>query len=204
MKKVNIFLLLAALITLNVAVIGQTQQGKILLKGSTSLDFSYMNNTIKSDLGNSNFSKTTNFNINPEVGYFFIDNLAVTLQVDLGLAGEKLNNGDKASSTQILAGPFAYYYLGQSSVKPYIGAGIMLGSQTNSSTPNGGVESKTTYGLFGYGVGVGVACFLNQTVGLDLSVAYKSTSSKQSEDNPDNEKFISSGIVFSVGFDIAL
>ena len=197
MKKLNILILLLALTTCNAIIKGQANQGKVIIKGSTSFSLTSMSSKIEGDmLGTQEEESTTTLIFNPGIGYFVIDNFAISLEINYEYMSSKSPGLGSSHASEILAGPFIYYYFGQSNIKPYIGAGVLLGSYKSGSS--------TSSDIFGYGAGAGLAIYVRESVAFDFSLNYQSQTAKPSGSNPYNEKYISSGVVFSAGFSIEL
>lgn len=151
-----------------------TNQGTFLLGGSSNLGLSFLSD--KSKFGDGDFndgSKFTSFTLSPEVGYFLINNFAAGLSIDVNSSKNKADNFE-ATSSFILAGPFARYYFD----KFYVGGSVGLGSSKSESTFSEG-ESKSS--LTGWSVGAGYALMLTDAVALEPQINYSSLSAKDDD-----------------------
>src|SRR5579859_4202038 len=97
MKKI---LFAAVLMTSAYAVSAQTNKGQWLAGGNVS--FKSESN------GPADAQKSTTFQLSPDAGYFFIDNLAAGIR--LNYQSEKVKNDPNGASTLFFAGPFVRYY----------------------------------------------------------------------------------------------
>lgn len=151
-----------------------TNQGTFLLGGSSNLGLSFLSD--KSKLGDGDFqdgSKLTSFSLSPQAGYFFINNLAAGLSINFNSSKSKADNFE-ATSSFILAGPFARYYMD----KFYLEGTVGLGSSKSESTFSEG-ESKNS--LTGWSLGAGYAVMLSDAVALEPQIYYSSLSRKDDE-----------------------
>jgi outer membrane protein len=182
----------------------QTEAGKILVGGSSSLSFSAMTQKYKSDDLDGTYGKGTSFSLAPEAGYFVMDGLAVGVELSFGLSSFKQDDSNyKSSSTQIVAAPFVKYYYGTGKVKPFATASIGFGSQVDKDKQGETTVTDKT-GIFGFGGGIGAAMFMNDNVALELGLGYASMSSKAKQNNDANMKLINAGIQFEVGITVVL
>ena len=129
----------------------QTQQGSMMIGGNAGFA-----NTSQGDDG------ITVISINPSLGYFVIDKLAVGASV-----GITFFNGDLFEGTSFGAGPFArYYFTDGSNIRPF----GQVGFDWSSFKPKEGDSQTTT----GFDVGVGASLFLNEHVAIDGIIGYNS------------------------------
>jgi hypothetical protein len=139
MKKV--LLAVVILVGLSTVANAQTNKGTWLLGGSA---------------GFANQGSESAWNINPSIGNFIKDNLAIGGEI--ALAGSSQYDGTATTIS-------AY-------VKPYFG-----GSDTNKWFAKAGLgmfkSQYMTENKFAYGVGFGNATFLNKSVALEVSANYK-------------------------------
>lgn len=162
MKKM---LILGAACFLSAAGFAQTEKGKILVGGDASFASSKHS---ESDL------KITTLNFNPNAGYFFMDNLAGGLRLQLG--SETTKFGDfKNKSNAVAVAPFVRYYFVPLSekIKLFGDASYSFGSQKEEAE---GEEEKTKYS--GFTIAAGPAFFLTENTALELNVFYNSTKIK--------------------------
>ncbi|HLO57691.1 MAG TPA: outer membrane beta-barrel protein [Bacteroidales bacterium] len=204
MKNLKNALIVLVLSFFVLSLNAQTEAGKILVGGSSSLSFSAMTEKYKSDDADGTWGKSTSFSLAPDAGYFVIDGLAVGLQLNMGLSSFKQDDSDyKSSSTMIVAAPFVKYYYGTGKVKPFATASIGFGSQVDKDK-NGETTTTDKTGIFGFGGGIGAAMFMNDNVALELGIGYTSMSTKAKEDNDNNRKDINAGVQFQVGITVVL
>ncbi len=185
-------------------VLGQTNQGNILIGGESNLNFSSFNSKWKSDDGNGKFGKTTSFDFSPRVGFFIIDNLAIGAKLPISFQSEKDDNNDKFSSTSLAIAPFVKYYFGAKNIKPYLNGSFGFGTISMKDEPESGPSDNYSSGLFLYEFGGGLGIFFNDKVSLDISLGYTSKTYKDKEDNINNFRTIYSGIGLGIGFSICL
>jgi len=158
----------------------QFNQGRVLLGGNVNF-FSMKDETVQTGFPTTS-SKSTQFQLNPNVGYFVIDNLAVGADIALST----ISGG--GSSTTILAGPFVRYYI----------KGLFIEGEYNfGSGKNGDTKSSTNAWLGG----IGYAALLNDHVAIEPTIAY--TSNNIHYTNPNHNATIT-GFVVGVGLQIYL
>lgn len=103
--------------------------------------------------------------VQPTVGWFLVDNLALGIGIPLFTAGNS-----NFRTTQIGATPFLRYYVGKKNVRPFLNlSGGVINSTVSSNFTGGGRESSTE-GI--YSVGAGLAFLLNRYVSFDLGLSY--------------------------------
>jgi opacity protein-like surface antigen len=197
----------------------QTEKGKVLLGISSrysllplgeglsypdmmTLGFSTIK--YKSDAAGEEESESTKFtcfNFTPKAGYFVIDNLALGLDVNIGLSSmkESYDTHDyKSSGSMLSAGPFVRYYFPVEKILPYIEAGASLGSAKSTyESDNDNDEYKSSVNSFMGGAGI--AILLGDKVTLDFMAGYISMTMKDKEDNPDNERTVFGTLGFKFG-----
>lgn len=148
----------------------QTQQGSIMIGGNVGF--------ANSKYGD--FSQTL-IAINPLVGYFVIDKLALGSSITLNIF-----SGDGLEGTRFGAGPFArYYFTDGSNIRPFAQGGI----QWSSFKPKEG-DSQST---FGFDAGIGASFFLNDHVAIDGIIGFNS-----SKDENDDDSTTTIGVAFGV------
>ena len=173
MKKV----LFAALMTIAVqGVFAQVNKGQWLVGGNAGFE------SIKHGEG-----KATSFTFSPKGGYFFIDNFAGGLRVDL--TSVKPKGGD--ASTQTLIAPFLRYYFLPAAQKVNIFADASYGF--GSVKDEGESESQNAYAI-----SAGPAIFLSPNTALEFALQYRSAGG----DAWGDDRYNSFG--FNIGFQIHL
>lgn len=179
----SILKLLTSSLIISVLLFGkleaQTDQGKFLLTGSSSMDLSFSSSetTYEADDGDSETSdgpSTTGFGFSPKAGIFIVDGLAVGADIQFNTLTEKDEEEEwtmqgvetvqtKSTRTNWTFGPFARYYLdfglfgelgtgfGTSSSSYYVD-----GEETESS------KDSDASSIFRWNVGAGYAMFLGE------------------------------------------
>jgi outer membrane protein len=206
MKIAKRFFLGALLSLFVLSMNAQTGAGKILLGGSSSFDFGAYTEKYKSDDGDGTDGKGISVNLAPQAGFFVMDGLAVGLSLNLGLDSYKPDGAeDRYSMTTIVAAPFVRYYYGDAPLKPFAEATVGLGAVKMKQPDFMGEGTITsTTNVFGFGVKVGAAYFVNDNVSIDLGIGYTSQSYKDKEDNDANYKDVTGTIGLQVGIIVVL
>ncbi len=127
-------------------------KGNFTISGGGTIEYS------KTTMGDAKTS-THNFNFNPGLGSFIIDNLAVGLNTTFGI--------EKTSVKYYTfgAGPFAKYYFKN---------GVFLKTETfYSSTKAVGTGTTYKFSSFTIAPGIGYAVFLNSKISLEPSLNYR-------------------------------
>jgi len=150
--------------------------------------------------GNAGFSsekydedKTTTINVSPNIGYFFINNLAGGLR--LGLGSTKYDDGtDEVTNSSYHVGPFVRYYFLPSTQKVNIFAdGSFLFGQNKSEYGN--IETK--YKFTQFGIMAGPAIFLTPSTALEFGLGFSSNKVKDAKESTTN-------FGLSIGFQVHL
>lgn len=194
----------------------QTGKGKFLIGdlyrfGITGYGYiSQMNigfgtNTYKSDNSEDPSSeKFLTLNFIPKAGYFFADNLAVGLDMNLMY----LRNKDEHytySVNMLGAGPFIRYYYPMDRVMPFLEVNSSFGRGRNRSysdaTDN---EYESVFYLNSFGCGTGIAILLSQKVSFDVIAGYNRVVMKDLEDNDLNYRHITESLGLKLGFTVIL
>ena len=134
--------------------------------------------------------KTTQISFAPNAGYFFINNFAGGLRVEVESEKEKFGSLD-ATSTASMISPFVRYYFLPASQKVNVfadasyGFGSMKGEEGPSTSING------------FNIMAGPAVFLSPNTALEVTLGYNSTKIEGAEDRTNT-------FGFGVGFQIHL
>ncbi len=190
----------------------QTNQGKLLVgisSGSDIFDIGYTTSKQKSDSnGSEDPSKSFSTNLHPNMGYFIVDNLAIGLDLSVGLTIYKTGSDDiKITSTNLSAGPFVRYYVPVSNVLPFAELRGSFGTHKSKFdySDNTYLEDfEDNMGIMTFGGGIGLAAPLGERVMVDILAGYHSVRYKEREDNVDNERTINGTLGLEVGFVIIL
>ena len=150
--------------------------------------------------GNAGFShtkegdyKTTDVELSPNVGYFFMNNLAGGLRAGVGSSKSEMGNSESTTSGFHI-GPFVRYYFLPGTQKINVFADAMYGfGQTKHESDLG--EGKAKYSQFG--IMAGPAIFLTPSTALEIGVGYNSQKVKDADD-------ASNTIGVNIGFQIHL
>jgi hypothetical protein len=113
-------------------------------------------------------SKYTQFNVSPDAGYFFIDNFAGGLRVNVDTYKSKINDVETGKQTTFSIAPFVRYYFLPSGQKVNIFADA---DYSFGSTKYGNAESTS---VNGFGFMAGPAIFLTPNTALEFTVGYNS------------------------------
>ena len=218
MKKTTIIMI--ALFAFNSLLIkAQTNKGKVLIgassniglagSGSDLMSIGFSSVKEKNDVNgviDSETQRSTNINLIPKVGYFLADNFAVGLDLNLGFSSNSSEDSDvKFTQTIVSAGPFARYYIPGTTVLPFLEVNGAIGRINNkidfggNNNPEDNISNLTTFGG-----GAGIAAPLGEKVTLDVSVGYYSTTIKDKEDNPNNDRTVIGTLGLKFGFTVFL
>ena len=152
MKKVLLFFVFASVTSLSFA---QTSKSNLMLGGSASYNsYSYEGG-----------SSSTELNVNPSIGYFVIDNLALGAQL-----GYNLPSGSEAT---IMGGPFVRYYFVS------LASNVKLFGQADAEFSKTAGASEISTNIGG---SAGLASFISKSTALEVSFGYhKNTLAKLSQ-----------------------
>lgn len=171
-----------------------TAKGRMVVSGSTRLSYSSVKN--EADYGNFKSDNDMNeFNFKPSIGWFVADGFAIAFNIDYESSKQE-DDGDEYKESTLMVGPSVRYYFGSSNIKPFIQGEYMFG---NYKQENNDYDSKTK--INGWGLGAGVAFFLNQHISLDLGLGYANINGEDDDDDYDVE-FTSKGTTFNGGLSV--
>lgn len=150
-------MLLAAFISNANAQEGPIEKGTVLTNGSISFFAG---------------DGTSQFSLNPTIGFFVANNFTIggALALNASKVGEVKNNS-------FGIGPFARYYFGKTSTKPFAVTEFNFLTNTAKSANGSEVKSNGTSFLFG----IGFAAFVNETVAIEGLTGYNYTNFNTSE-----------------------
>jgi hypothetical protein len=169
----------AVLMVGSYAASAQISKGQWLVGGNASF---------KSEkFGSSDNNKVTTFEFKPDVGYFFLDNLAAGIRFNY--SSSKVKSEDKAN-TYLLAGPFVRYYFLPAVQKVNIFVDGTYGFGKEGQDPK--------INLNGYEFTAGPAIFLSPNVALELGISYQSLKYKDISDR-DNTFGVNVGFQIHLG-----
>jgi len=177
MKKV---LFAAFLLVSSNAIFAQINQGNWMVGGNV--------NFTHSKIGD---AKSNHFNISPDAGYFFIDQLAAGLRLNYG--SDKVKGADDAS-TDWTVSPFVRYY--------FLPSGQMVNIFVDGSYGFGktGDKDKVSYNQFEFMAGPAV--FLSPNVALEFALFYRSKGGDAYKTLTSDDRLNQFGV--NIGFQIHL
>lgn len=169
MKKILVALFSILVVNANAQKI---EEGTSLIGGSVSFQTTKGNNSVV---------------INPNYGYFVANNFAVGANLNVSFRKE----GD-TKTNQFGLGPFARYYIGESTTKPFV---VTEFSYQNRSIKLPEIGKTKTNG-FDFLIGMGFAAFINDMVAVEGVTGYNYSKFKNVEGG--------SGFTMRFGFQIYL
>lgn len=157
------------------SALAQTEQGTYLTGG---------------DLGVNTANNNTSILLNPTIGYFFLPNLVVggNLTFTYSKVGK---SSDAVKTTTFGVGPFARYYFGTMSLRPFFHGDVNFLSQKTKIGSNPTTSNGATFL-----VGGGLAAFLYRNVALETVLGYSHTRFAKESSN--------GGLSLKVGFQVYL
>lgn len=177
MKKL---LFLGVLAASALAVNAQTYRGQVMVGGNASFT--------SSKFEDDDDSRVTEIAFNPNIGYFFINNLAGGLRVSLESTKFK---GDDEGESVFSASPFLRYYFLPPAQRVNIFADASFG------IGSAGGDEKESFNQFA--ISAGPAIFLTPNTALEFAVGYRSLGG---DAFGDDTRYNSIGL--NVGFQIHL
>jgi len=204
MKRTIIYCFLVAVLIGTAEITNaQTEKGKILIGGQSSLEYSTYKSGGVTQYTSANNDKTRNLDITPQIGWFIAHNFAVGLEVPYSHSKE-FDGDDTYTTSSLMVMPFMRYYLGKSKIKPYLHGAIGPGWGKNKTDISMGQNYETNFNLTGYEAGGGLGIFLNSHVSLDFSLGYGHISSKFTDYTNMERKDIVKGIDANIGIVVCL
>lgn len=189
MKKLIISIFLTSLSIM--FAFAQFNKGNILVGGTTDLSGSFTTSKTKSGGTTTTNGKFSSFSIEPQAGYFVMDNLAIGTGLVLSTSTFKDDgSSDKSTSSSIGLTPFARYYFD----KFYAQGTIGFGSNKSKNTFNN-TTTESTQNFFSFSIVGGYVIFISDAIALEPQLGY----SRRTVDTGSNTKGINSGIVFGIG-----
>ena len=159
MKKIS------ALIIAGMAIFGAHKASAQIQKGNMMVGASLADMNIKLQKGNTDLSLT----LNPKIGYFIQDNIAIGAEVKIGFA-----HNSAANSINYGVGAFGRYYVSSKQFELLKHARFF--GEVNAGLVGDNIKPKdmpsvSTNGL-GIGFGPGVAYFITPNIGLEALLKY--------------------------------
>lgn len=193
MKKLFVLCLFLFLTKFSFA---QFNQGRMLLGGG--LGFQSNTSKVKGSGATVTEGRGTIISVNPRFGYFFIDNLAGGLSLEISSSTEKPEgSNDKFTATAFAVSPFVRYY-----IKPgiFVQGEYGFGSVSEKAT-SGNSSNEETRPLSRWSLGAGYALFLNDHVAVEPFVGYQSLGVKDSDVDV---RSVNAGLFINLGIQVYL
>jgi outer membrane protein len=198
MKKVVFyFMCIIVLVICQIQANAQTEKGKFLLGGETSLSFSSAKTEIGTKYYEEGSSKKSSFALTPTFGFFPAKNLAVGLGITYLHQNEEINYSTYATNT-FYAGPVVQVYFGTTNVKPFLSGGFGFGMSDDNTTGYQSYLTNINQKLFFYEAGAGFAAFLNDMVSIELGIGYSTVTSKFDSSGED-KRIVTRGLAGNIG-----
>jgi len=185
MKKLALSLF--AIVAISLSSQAQTEKGKIMLGGGLTLD------SYNSDV--SGASAISNFRIEPSIGYFFGNNIAL----GTGVGYSHSDNGGYQNSAFTVS-PFARHYTMLSESFRFFGqlsVPMAFGTFNDPYTGNTLQKGKTT--SIGVGLAPGFAFFPTKKIGIEVAVSGLTFNKMTAKDNDGNKVDNRSSKTFGIG-----
>jgi hypothetical protein len=211
MKKHSLILIL--LLMSSGILFAQVEKGNLFLAGYSNLGLDIGKNKNKSGGVTADNYSYSEFFINPEAGYFILDNLMVGGFLDFYYDSDKYASDRQDKYSKIIIGPnVRYYILKFGKLMPYGEVRLGVGTENSKyrySSSDSYNSTKSTYVTAR--VGAGGTYFFTDNLGLDAFAGYDydawTTKNDDAVDSPTSTKntnFYSSlemnlGLVFTIG-----
>lgn len=157
-----------------------TAKGKMIVSGSTNLSYSSVTNEQEYQGGDYEID-INEFSFKPSIGWFVADGFAIGLTIDYESTKQE-DDRDEYKNSGFLIGPSVIYYFGDSNIKPFIQGEYMFGNNKQEYNSD---EEKIK--MNGWGLGAGVAFFLNKNISLDLGLGYTNISGEYEDEYIDED-----------------
>lgn len=193
------FYFMIALLLFSAITFAQTEKGRFTVSGRSSIDFSYSNTKFEGSgiPDNTTTGDTYSFNITPAVGYFVLDDFAVSLQTSYAIS----NGNTESQMSQFALMPGVIYYISTGSiVRPFLQVGggyVNISTKTLLTSGGKATNSFNGYTLAG---GIGVAFFVKENIAIELSGQYATVKTSFSGDS--SIKMNLDGFSGSIGFSL--
>lgn len=191
MKK----LLLAGAVVLFGLSNAQMTKGDWVISGNAGMGFNSATTTVKVGSNSNDGPKENTFSINPSVGYFVIDKLAVGIDLGYVTTTRKYDGNKSTNSTFSVMPTATYYFTNSSKLVPFLGAGIGYASNKTKfsygNNLNNGIidplllQDETTTDGLSWKVKGGLTYMATQSLGINLGISYDQFSNKRTFMNTD-------------------
>lgn len=164
MKTLFCFITSLFLATISIA---QTDKGTFTLGGSMYLNTHEVNS-------NSNTAKYSTIKLEPNIGYFILENLELRIPLNLHIQLQSNGTGSKTISTDLRFGINFRKYFGEGKIKPFLGSGYSLGF--------GKIVNRNPFNLLPYESNIktksvsifpGLSFFIKESVCLETIIRYE-------------------------------
>ncbi|RUT77879.1 outer membrane beta-barrel protein [Ancylomarina longa] len=216
MKKLAFIIILYSFLNPEIAS-SQMKKGDMLIgvsstlntlgTGSNLMNLSFSSVKYKSNAEGyreSDADKLTNYNLQPKVGYFITNKIALGLDLNLSIFKNKDgSSSDEVTQSSFSIGPLFRYYIPSEKVMPFFELSTAFGSMTNKYQ-SVNLNDKSTSRITSLGGGFGIAAPLGKKVTFDVLAEYSSLTIKDKDNNPDDEKTVIGTFGINFGFTIIL
>lgn len=149
-----------------------------------------------------NSTKSTNFTLSPNVGYFFLDKLAGGISTNLGYTHTKFSIDQKISTKNYTISPFVRYYVLPASNKVNFLAQASYGwGKGTTSYSSNDAKFKVNSDFFSFAAGP--VFFITPNVAAELTAGYGQTHYKSESSSMEN-KSKNKNFQLGIGFQIHL
>ncbi len=203
MKTITLFVMM---MYVNIIILhGQLKQNDFFIGGSSNGSLYFGEDRVKNDDNNFVSANTASWGLNVPAGYFLIEAWAVGITPGYHYDYRKEINRTKRKHSTLILSPFTRYYFLR--LFPRIDAELFVqGSfgfaRTKEKTETIYRTYIDRYNQFTHQLGGGVAFFIHDIVSVDALIGYRSTYTKQINDNESNERNIQNDVGFSGGITI--
>ena len=204
MRTIQKLITLCFIIALTSLVAAQTEQGGILISGSSGFVISGGSSKFKSDDFEGDPTKSFSFGFSPAAGYFIIDNLAIGAQIPFWILRSKSSLDYVTTLSSFSFAPFARYYFLSGNIKPFGHAAIGGGIEGYKTKDPDGNTDKDNESVFLMYIGGGAALFLNEKVAVEAALNYEFSRSKPRQDNDNNMRDVDHDVSFAIGITVIL
>jgi len=174
----------------------QFTEGTFLLSGKTGLGFSASGSKIKSDGDAQKIGNTMAITFTPAMGYFFSDNFAAGLSLNLDYSsGEELFFGEEATinSVSFTGGPFIRQYF----AKGFFLEGALAAGVQYEKYDFGGGDTDFRNLVYGWSLSAGYAAMVNKMFAIESGIGYGVYTYKG--DLEDEVKLVNYGLAITIG-----